>query len=240
LRFFPTSHAIATANRLGAALDFGHTRIGCEDWARYYHPGLQRFISEDPIGFGGGDVNLYAYVGNSPTNFDDPLGLDALSDLANLSAGFGDTLTFGGTAWIRGLWTQEFGLPDVVDASSTWNLAGRKTAAGWSLALSVVTGPGGIQGAASLASNAGKTTAVAGRITGYTRHGLNQAISREGTGVGVRAILDAVRNPQRIVPRSGGIIEYIGAAARVRLNEAGQVVTVIARGVRGFRITPGP
>jgi len=43
--------------------------------ARYYHPGLQRFIAEDPIGFRGGDVNLYAYVGNQPINFRDPLGL---------------------------------------------------------------------------------------------------------------------------------------------------------------------
>jgi RHS repeat-associated protein len=43
--------------------------------ARYYSPRLQRFISEDPIGFGGGDVNLYAYVGNDPVNAKDPLGL---------------------------------------------------------------------------------------------------------------------------------------------------------------------
>ncbi|MGH2359968.1 MAG: RHS repeat-associated core domain-containing protein, partial [bacterium] len=43
--------------------------------ARYYHRGLQRFISEDPIGFGGGDVNLYAYVRNRPLTATDPLGL---------------------------------------------------------------------------------------------------------------------------------------------------------------------
>jgi RHS repeat-associated protein len=42
--------------------------------ARYYNPVLQRFISEDPIGFSGGDVNLYAYTGNSPTNLRDPSG----------------------------------------------------------------------------------------------------------------------------------------------------------------------
>jgi RHS repeat-associated protein len=42
--------------------------------ARYYHPGLQRFISEDPIGFAGGDISLYGYVGNSPTNLIDPTG----------------------------------------------------------------------------------------------------------------------------------------------------------------------
>ena len=42
--------------------------------ARYYHPGLQRFFSEDPVGFEGGDVNLYAYVFNNPIEFTDPSG----------------------------------------------------------------------------------------------------------------------------------------------------------------------
>lgn len=44
--------------------------------ARYYHPSLQRFISEDPVGFGSGDTNLYAYVENNPVRYVDPLGLD--------------------------------------------------------------------------------------------------------------------------------------------------------------------
>jgi RHS repeat-associated protein len=43
--------------------------------ARYYDPQIGRFISEDPIRFAGGDVNLYAYVGNNPVNFADPYGL---------------------------------------------------------------------------------------------------------------------------------------------------------------------
>ncbi|MGA2482628.1 MAG: RHS repeat-associated core domain-containing protein [Candidatus Acidiferrales bacterium] len=34
--------------------------------ARYYNPALGRFISEDPIGFAGGDVDVYAYRRNSP------------------------------------------------------------------------------------------------------------------------------------------------------------------------------
>lgn len=33
------------------------------------------FISKDPIGFRGGDVNLYRMVKNNPVNFVDPLGL---------------------------------------------------------------------------------------------------------------------------------------------------------------------
>lgn len=43
--------------------------------ARYYDPQLKRFLNEDPIGFRGGDVNLYGYVGNNSINRRDPLGL---------------------------------------------------------------------------------------------------------------------------------------------------------------------
>ena len=43
--------------------------------ARYYQPRFQRFISEDPIGFVGGDVNFYAYVSNTPISERDPSGL---------------------------------------------------------------------------------------------------------------------------------------------------------------------
>ena len=42
--------------------------------ARYYSPTFQRFIAQDPIGFAGDDSNLYAYVGNDPVNFIDPIG----------------------------------------------------------------------------------------------------------------------------------------------------------------------
>jgi RHS repeat-associated protein len=69
----------------------GQTRDGRYCRARYYHPGLQRFISEDPIGFAGGDVNLYGYVANSPVNRGDPLGLidygGAVIGLAGVAGG---------------------------------------------------------------------------------------------------------------------------------------------------------
>jgi RHS repeat-associated protein len=42
--------------------------------ARYYDPSLGRFISEDPIGFGGG-THFYKYAANNPVLFDDPFGL---------------------------------------------------------------------------------------------------------------------------------------------------------------------
>lgn len=43
--------------------------------ARWYSSELGRFITEDPIGFAGGDINLYAYVGNNPISHKDPTGL---------------------------------------------------------------------------------------------------------------------------------------------------------------------
>ena len=72
--------------------------------ARYYSPKLQRFISEDPIGFAGG-LNLYAYVENDPVNWTDPLGLepegnswlDKLQlglDIGGLIPGIGEPLDF--------------------------------------------------------------------------------------------------------------------------------------------------
>jgi len=46
--------------------------------ARFYDPQLGRFISEDPIGFGGGELNLFVYVKNSPLNHVDPKGTNPL------------------------------------------------------------------------------------------------------------------------------------------------------------------
>jgi RHS repeat-associated protein len=48
---------------------------------RYYNPSLQRFISEDPIGFRSGDFNLFAYVFNNPLIFIDPFGFDKCMSL---------------------------------------------------------------------------------------------------------------------------------------------------------------
>jgi RHS repeat-associated protein len=86
--------------------------------ARYYDAGVGRFISEDPIGFEAGDPNLYRYVGNSPANYTDPSGNNALGDAYNsfltsdvtydianradqFFAGFSDATTFGATTKIR-------------------------------------------------------------------------------------------------------------------------------------------
>jgi RHS repeat-associated protein len=59
--------------------------------ARYYDASVGRFISEDPMGFGAGDTNLYRYVFNNATNYTDPSGqivpLIALAWAAGVVAG---------------------------------------------------------------------------------------------------------------------------------------------------------
>jgi RHS repeat-associated protein len=68
--------------------------------ARFYDPEIGRFISKDPIGFAGGDLNLYAYVANNPINNIDPQGkiidklaiIGAFASLVAITAGFVNNL----------------------------------------------------------------------------------------------------------------------------------------------------
>ncbi|QYO65715.1 RHS repeat-associated core domain-containing protein [Leptolyngbya sp. 7M] len=125
--------------------------------ARWYDPNLGRFISEDPIGFAGGDINLYGYVWNNPMHFTDPMGLSPWSDWAawanegrwrgeqaviNFFAplfegaiGFGDNASFGASRWFR----QWQGFDDsYLDCSFAFQ------AGGWAgLAVDAATGIGG-------------------------------------------------------------------------------------------------
>jgi len=72
--------------------------------ARYYDPEVGRFVSEDPIGFEGGDVNLYAYVGGNPVMFVDPEGLLNLRRVLS-----GTAMAVGGAVEIYGAATMEVG-----------------------------------------------------------------------------------------------------------------------------------
>ena len=56
--------------------------------ARFYNPQLQRFVSEDPLGFAGG-LNLFTYAANQPTGFVDPLGLKPSPGLGDPPGGPG-------------------------------------------------------------------------------------------------------------------------------------------------------
>ena len=55
--------------------------------ARYYDADNGRFISRDPLGFGGEDLNLYAYVGGNPLMGIDPTGLADTNKTSSNKAG---------------------------------------------------------------------------------------------------------------------------------------------------------
>ena len=68
--------------------------------ARYYSPQSGRFLSLDPSGFAGQDVNLYRYAGSDPANYNDPSGLarisiGGLSDLTHRAASYSQGLPDG-------------------------------------------------------------------------------------------------------------------------------------------------
>jgi len=109
--------------------------------ARYYDPNVGRFINPDPIGFAGG-MNLYAYCGD-PVNAVDPSGLDWVNDAANYSAGWGDTLTFGGTKIARRAIGEAAGMGDANQAvaySSQAYSVGQWTGIGHSMAIGGAVG----------------------------------------------------------------------------------------------------
>ena len=74
-------------------------------------------------------------------------------------------------------------------------------------------------------------------ITGFTKHGINQIISRDGHGVANKAILDAVKNPKNIV--SQGFLrskfKFVAKNAVVILNKTGKVITAWAKSKIGRR-----
>ena len=88
--------------------------------ARYYDPAVGRFISEDPIGFEGGDVNLMAYVGNNPVTGIDPSGLcgkNSNSDSGNFLNTLDTAVTVGSILYNYGTVASKVTTPS---AAAVW------------------------------------------------------------------------------------------------------------------------
>jgi len=69
---------------------------------RFYDSSVGRFLQEDPVGFWGGDLNLYSYVSNNPINWLDPHGLSPAGWVIRLTTtGFKKISTLASSAAAR-------------------------------------------------------------------------------------------------------------------------------------------
>jgi hypothetical protein len=88
--------------------------------ARYYDPATAQFLTRDPLEAITRDP--YDYAGADPYDNSDPSGMSFWGDVSDWTAGFGDTLTLGGTAQIRRLinYGVNGDMSDVVNTCSTF------------------------------------------------------------------------------------------------------------------------
>ncbi|MBU0456496.1 MAG: RHS repeat-associated core domain-containing protein [Gammaproteobacteria bacterium] len=148
---------------------------------------------------------------------------------ANFFVGVGDGATFGATAYGRPAGTIDtnswsYRLGHFFGGGAIMYLGGEGGIALGKMAFSLRTEE--VVGEGEATFDAATDHVVGEKITGYTQHGLNQAISRDmGRGVSSKAILETLKSPNDIVEQANGVMKYIGDRATVILNKSGRVIT---------------
>jgi RHS repeat-associated protein len=203
---------------------------------RYYDPLAGRLLSIDPVttdANSGSSFNRYAYAANNPYKYIDPDGRQeraaegfsaAMAKDPRSMEAFGPAAAVV-TAVMAAPLAYELGMVALTNPVAV------------NSAVATLGEGAGVTGAAGAPAVAGKeAVAVAGKITGYTKHGLNQAISRDGgRGVSPTAILSAVKDPVKVTEQAGGKVAYTGKDAKVVLNGDGKVVTVVPKNSGALR-----
>jgi RHS repeat-associated protein len=190
---------------------------------RWYDPKTGKFLTQDPIGLAGG-VNLYSYAGNNPVAFVDPFGLcppppgtfDLLCTAANVAAGFGDAVTFGLTAKIRG---EEADAQ--VDKSSVAYFGGEIAGVAASAALGGAIAKT-IQGGGTLATS-GPARAIGTKLVKLTPNLLGRG-GRLNSGRMLR--IGVGKHAGRAILRvAGKVVRAASGAEHINLIELGKMAT---------------
>ena len=227
--------------------------------SRYYDPQIGRFINADDIStldvtqIALNGLNLYAYCLNNPVNETDDDG-NIPNWLKWLLFGIGvllvtaavvvlTTVTGGAAATLIGsiaigaakgaligatVGTIAGGI--IGGATTGWSLEGILTGAMMGFGIGAVVGAviGGFSGYISYTPT---------KITGFTKHGLNQIISRNGHGVSNKAILDTIKNSTSLTKQGffKQSFKFTGKNSVVILNKYGKLITAWAKKSIGWR-----
>ena len=233
--------------------------------SRYYDPVIGRFINADATWVLGVEqynllqFNLFAYALNNPVNFDDHCGYLArwirnvaigvaiaavivlcVAAVVVTGGGAAPVLAVAGAS-IKGGAATAATATAVATSAAYVGVTATAVAAGAQIHMAAAS-PGNNntpqnQGSSSANNTSGSgQQPIAGRITGYTRHGINSAISHNGVGIRPAAILRTVRNPIRIIQQSGGRTVFTSQAGTVVLNQAGRIITTWARTSQAWRV----
>lgn len=146
--------------------------------ARMYDPIIGRWLSKDPILFGGGDTNLYGYVANDPVNWTDPSGLCPWC----IGAVVGGVAS-GVSAYLAGGDARTIAVSAAVGAVA--GAASMGVSAFTSSATAAIAANAGIGIAANVATQV--ATGTAPGSLNYTQVGIGALAGGIGAGVGLGA-----------------------------------------------------
>ena len=229
---------------------------------RFYDYMTGRFLNADvpSICFDDGltlpeGCNLYSYCRNNPISYVDPTG-HSPKWWQWLLFGIGAALVVGAiTVLTMGVGTSIMATTmagAVMHGAAVGTLIGASVGAGLGAVIGGATSDWSVEGilegamtgfgigafvGAIAGGSVGYFNYTPNQITGFTKHGINNAISKNGVGVSERAMLDTVKNPTKIVSQALKTkFKYVGKNAVVILNKTGKVITTWAKHKVGRRI----
>lgn len=222
--------------------------------ARYYDSHIQRFTQADPMLpnlYDPQQLNRYSYTRNNPIKYKDPTGnyIESAVDVAFLSMDIyaiqqdptnlwnwgalgadmiGTAVPFG-TGFGLGIKTIQHG-GDVKQALTSYTKIAQQSGKSSSNIVKSSVAKSGTPNNPSNQQQSRGGIKIAGEITGYTKHGINQVIGRDsGLGVSLGAIRDTVKSPTKVINQVEGKVKYISNKAEIVLNKFGKIVSAWAK-----------
>lgn len=194
-------------------------------------------------------TNIFAYCYNNPIYHTDhsgmlPIWAKITIGIVGITVAVVATVATGGAALPALIASLKFVAGSMAINMAVSGLIGWITGGASGLKRGLIDGAingfmwGGIGAAVSAAVNIVNTirAAKSGRLLRYTKHGLEQALARDGgKGVADAAIRHTIKNPTKVTPQSGGRIRLDSSQAVVVLNKFGQIITTWAKSRKFWR-----